>query len=66
MDNNIFAPFIGSLIRHLMTYVGGYLTAIGVAESVATQWAATTTELITGLILTIIGGTWSLWIKKQK
>lgn len=63
--DNLFTPFIGSLVRHLMTYVGGYLTAIGVAESVATQWVSTTSELVAGLILTVIGGSWSLWIKKK-
>ena len=47
------------LIRHVLTFGGGYAVAIGLADE------ALTTELI-GAAVTIIGGIWSIANKVKK
>ena len=47
------------LIRHVLTFGGGYAVAIGLADE------ALTTELV-GAAVTIIGGIWSIVNKVKK
>lgn len=44
------------LVRHLLTFGGGYLVAQGVLDE------ASMTELVGGLV-TVIGGAWSIYSK---
>lgn len=49
---------VGGLIRHLLTFGGGYFVAKGVVDE------ATMTTIVAG-ILSVMGGIWSVTAKKK-
>ena len=50
--------FALALLRHVLTFGGGFLTASGYGD-------AQTVEALTGAVLTLVGGVWSLLDKRS-
>lgn len=57
---------LGSLIRHLLTLLGGGLIAIGVNESDASSFVAAAEPVVGGLALATVAQGWSLVEKRNR
>lgn len=51
--------FVLAMLRHLFTFVGGYIASRGWADGA-------TVDVVTGAVLTIVGAVWSLIEKKNR
>ena len=64
---NTLSPFIGSIVRHLLTALAGVLVAKGyIDQQVATQAVEANSAIITGLVLYWIAQGWSFKQKQLK
>lgn len=52
-------PFISSIVRHLLSSLGGSLVTIGIASSDANNFISASEPVLTGLILFIAAQAWS-------
>jgi hypothetical protein len=59
MKTLILSQFVGPMIRHGLTVVGGYLLAEGVADQAAV-------DAITGGAVALVGVGMSFWDKKSR
>lgn len=57
--SNMFNDKITGLLRHILTFVGGYLVTAGIIDE------AMLTEVV-GAIITIVGFVWSWKAKKEE
>jgi hypothetical protein len=59
------APFIGSLVRHLLSLVAGGLLTIGVGDAEVDKLADAVTPIVSGAILYGVSQVWSIKDKKK-
>lgn len=60
------APFIGSIVRHLLTLVAGSLIGAGVSEHDATNLTQAAEPVVGGLIIYLLSQGWSFFDKKKR
>jgi heme/copper-type cytochrome/quinol oxidase subunit 4 len=61
-------PKTASLIRHLIGFVGGILTAIGVLSATSAEALVGLTDIIVELIIALIGvilQAWAIWVARK-
>ena len=58
--------YIGSIVRHALTTVGGVLIAVGVGESETHALVDAATPVVTGVATIAVGIAWSFLEKKAK
>lgn len=44
---------LASLVRHGISVLGGYLTALGIAQETVSAWVDPTTQIVIGLIMAL-------------
>jgi hypothetical protein len=57
LENNRIVVYL--VIRHLLTSLGGMLTAAGVSDVQLAAWLNETASLIAGIVFIIVGVAWS-------
>lgn len=61
----IALKYIGSIIRHALTFVAGVLVSYGVVKDGGAQWVATNQDVIMGLVAYALAQGFSFADKKK-